>query len=268
MTGIVALWSLALLAFERYIVICRPLGNTRLQGKHAALGLAFVWIFSFIWTIPPTMGWSSYTTSKIGTTCEPNWYSGDYNDQTFIITFFTTCFILPLLVILVSYGKLMRKLRKVSDTQGRLGCTRKPERQVTQMVVIMILAFLICWSPYAAFSILVTAWPSIELNPRLAAIPAFFSKTATVYNPIIYVFMNKQFQRCLIHLFCCSDQDVSTSNVNPVSQKATVTLNNNCGKMSTVAPHGALFNQRSEDEHSSCHMFAQLTLSENKVCPT
>ncbi|XP_066477528.1 opsin-VA-like [Tiliqua scincoides] len=266
--GIVALWSLALLAFERYIVICRPLGNMRLRGKHAALGLAFVWVFSFIWTIPPTMGWSSYTTSKIGTTCEPNWYSGDYNDQTFIITFFTTCFILPLLVILVSYGKLMQKLRKVSDTQGRLGCTRKPERQVTRMVVIMILAFLICWSPYAAFSILVTAWPSIELNPRLAAIPAFFSKTATVYNPIIYVFMNKKFQRCLIHLFRCSNQDISDSNVNPVSQKATVTHNNNCGETSTLAPHVTLFNRRSEeDEPSSCHSFAKLTISENKVCP-
>lgn len=60
------------------------------------------------------------------------------------------------------------------------------------MVVIMIFAFLICWSPYAAFSILVTACPSIELDARLAAIPAFFSKTATVYNPIIYVFMNNQ----------------------------------------------------------------------------
>ncbi|KFW02532.1 Opsin-VA, partial [Fulmarus glacialis] len=111
--GIVALWSLALLAFERYIVICRPLGNMRLRGKHAALGIAFVWTFSFIWTIPPTMGWSSYTTSKIGTTCEPNWYSGAYTDHTYIIAFFITCFIVPLLVILVSYGNLMWKLRKV-----------------------------------------------------------------------------------------------------------------------------------------------------------
>ncbi|NXD84511.1 OPSO protein, partial [Halcyon senegalensis] len=190
--GIVALWSLALLAFERYIVICRPLKNMCLRGKHAALGIAIVWTFSFIWTIPPTMGWSSYTTSKIGTTCEPNWYSGAYTDRTYIIAFFTTCFIVPLLVILVSYGKLMQKLRKVSDTQGRLGTTRKPERQVTRMVVVMIAAFLICWMPYATFSMLVTAYPSIELDPCLAAIPAFFSKTATVYNPIIYVFMNKQ----------------------------------------------------------------------------
>lgn len=60
------------------------------------------------------------------------------------------------------------------------------------MVVVMIVAFMVGWTPYAAFSILVTAHPTIVLDPRLASIPAFFSKTAAVYNPIIYVFMNKQ----------------------------------------------------------------------------
>lgn len=81
-------------------------------------------------------------------------------------------------------------LFKVSH--GRLATARKPERQVTRMVVVMIVAFMVGWTPYAAFSILVTAYPTIELDPRLAAIPAFFSKTAAVYNPIIYVFMNRQ----------------------------------------------------------------------------
>lgn len=77
-------------------------------------------------------------------------------------------------------------------SHGRLATAKKPERQVTRMVVVMILAFMVGWTPYAAFSILVTAHPTIELDPRLASIPAFFSKTAAVYNPIIYVFMNKQ----------------------------------------------------------------------------
>ncbi|NXO20765.1 OPSO protein, partial [Cisticola juncidis] len=190
--GIVALWSLALLAFQRCLLICRPLGNARLRGKQAALGIVFMWSFSFIWTIPPATGWSSYTTSKIGTTCEPNWYPGAYADRTYIITFFITCFIVPLFVILVSYGKLMWKLKKLRRSTHKLGTTRRPERQVTRMVVFMIIAFLICWMPYATFSILVTAYPSIELDPCLAAIPAFFSKTSTVYNPVIYVFMNKQ----------------------------------------------------------------------------
>lgn len=75
---------------------------------------------------------------------------------------------------------------------GRVATARKPERQVTRMVVVMIVAFLVGWTPYAAFAILVTIHPTMELDPRLASIPAFFSKTATVYNPIIYVFMNRQ----------------------------------------------------------------------------
>lgn len=88
--GIVALWSLAILAFERYFVICRPLKNVRLGVKHAAMGLVFVWTFSFIWTIPPVLGWNSYTVSKIGTTCEPNWWvknTVSLNLHSFIHTF-------------------------------------------------------------------------------------------------------------------------------------------------------------------------------------
>ncbi|XP_044154769.1 opsin-VA-like [Bufo gargarizans] len=263
--GIVALWSLSILAFERYIVICRPLRNLRLRGKHSAIGILFVWVFSFIWTIPPTMGWSSYTTSKIGTTCEPNWYSGETEDHTYIITFLTTCFVLPLLLIFVSYGKLMRKLRKVSDTQNRLGSCRKPEKEVTRMVVIMILAFLICWTPYAALSILVTAHPTIKLDPRLSSIPAFFAKTASMYNPIIYVFMNKQFRRCLLQMFHCNDLETKESN-NPTSERVVLNRSNHGGEMQAIAAH-ITSDRKTEEQQSSCNSFAQLPTSENKIYP-
>ncbi|XP_016342815.1 vertebrate ancient long opsin a [Sinocyclocheilus anshuiensis] len=262
--GIVALWSLAVLAFERFFVICRPLGNIRLRGKHAALGLLFVWTFSFIWTIPPVLGWSSYTVSKIGTTCEPNWYSGDVHDHTFIIMFFTTCFIFPLGVIIVCYCKLLRKLRKVSNTHGRLGNARKPERQVTRMVVVMIVAFMVAWTPYAAFSIVVTALPSIHLDPRLAAVPAFFSKTAAVYNPIIYVFMNKQFRKCLVQLLSCSDVTVIEGNINQTTERAGMTNESNTGEMSAIAGTVPPKTEEHPNERSSC---AQIPIPENKVCP-
>lgn len=60
------------------------------------------------------------------------------------------------------------------------------------MVVVMIVAFVVAWTPYALFSFIVTVHPTIYLDPIMAAVPAFFAKTAAVYNPIIYVFMNKQ----------------------------------------------------------------------------
>lgn len=261
--GIVALWSLAVLSFERFFVICRPLGNIRLQAKHAALGLLFVWTFSFIWTFPPVLGWNRYTISKIGTTCEPDWYSRTNKDHSYIITFFSTCFILPLGVIFFCYGKLLRKLRKVSH--GRLATARKPERQVTRMVIVMIVAFMVGWTPYAVFSILVTIYPSIELDPRLAAIPAFFSKTAAVYNPIIYVFMNKQFRKCLITLFTGAMLD----NCNQTSERPGVTAESHTGEMSAIAariPVGTS-SQKSDDSPTECGSFAQLPIPENKVCP-
>ncbi|XP_051815901.1 opsin-VA-like [Acanthochromis polyacanthus] len=260
-SGIVALWSLAVLSFERFFVICQPLGNIPLQEKHAILGLLFVWTFSFIWTFPPVLGWNRYTVSKIGTTCEPDWYSTNMTDHSYIITFFTTCFILPLGVIFFCYGKLLQKLRKVS--RRRPATARKPERQVTRMVVVMIVAFMVGWTPYAAFSILVTAYPTIELDPRLASIPAFFSKTAAVYNPIIYVFMNPQFRTCLIQLFT-GKETIPESNLNQTSRRPGITLEKQVGKTSAIAariPVGGTVPPKSNGS------FAQLLIPESKMCP-
>ncbi|CAJ0966587.1 unnamed protein product [Ranitomeya imitator] len=186
-------------------------------------------------------------------------YSGEIQDQTFIITFLMTCFVLPLILIFVSYGKLMRKLRKVSDTQSRLGSSRKPEKEVTRMVIIMILAFLICWSPYAAFSILVTAHPTIELDPRLSAIPAFFAKTASMYNPL---------STCLLQMFHCNDLDLKESN-NPTTERVMLNRTNHGSEMHTIAAHISTNNgnRKTEEEQSSCNSFAQLPMSENKICP-
>ncbi|KAI5617386.1 vertebrate ancient long opsin a [Silurus asotus] len=266
--GIVGMWSLATLAFERYFVICRPLGNVRLRVKHAALGLLFVWTFSFIWTIPPVLGWSSYTVSKIGTTCEPNWYSGDPHDHTFIITFFLTCFILPLAVIIVCYSKLLRKLRKVSNSNRRLVNARKPDQQVSSMVVVMIVAFMVAWTPYALFSITVTIHPTIYLDPILASVPAFFAKTAAVYNPIIYVFMNKQFRKCLIQLLSCSSN--TTVEMNQSTDRAGMTGESNSGEMSAIAariPAASTSSPKPNEEHSNSCSYSQLPIPENKVCP-
>nr|XP_009927863.1 PREDICTED: opsin-VA-like [Haliaeetus albicilla] len=158
-------------------------------------------------------------------------------------------------------------LGQVSDTQGRLGSTRKPERQVTRMVVVMIIAFLICWMPYAAFSILVTAYPSVELDPCLAAVPAFFSKTATVYNPIIYVFMNKQFRKCLIQMFSCSAIETAESSMNPTSERAMITQDKRGSEMSTMAVCSTISKKKTGDERRNCRSFAELAASENKICP-
>uniref|UniRef100_A0A8C0H155 G-protein coupled receptors family 1 profile domain-containing protein n=1 Tax=Chelonoidis abingdonii TaxID=106734 RepID=A0A8C0H155_CHEAB len=204
LTGIVGLWSLAILAFERYIVICKPMGDFRFQHKHAVMGCAFTWIWSLLWTTPPMLGWSSYVPEGLRTSCGPNWYTGGSNNNSYILTLFITCFIIPLSLILFSYTNLLMTLRTVAAQQKESETTQRAEREVTRMVIAMVMAFLICWLPYSTFAMVVATNNDIPIQPTLASLPSYFSKTATVYNPIIYIFMNKQFRDCLLKMMYCN----------------------------------------------------------------
>lgn len=56
------------------------------------------------------------------------------------------------------------------------------------MVVVMIFAYCVCWGPYTAFACFAAANPGYAFHPLAAALPAYFAKSATIYNPVIYVF--------------------------------------------------------------------------------
>ncbi|XP_063002866.1 pinopsin-like [Elgaria multicarinata webbii] len=215
LTGIVGLWSLAILAFERYLVICKPVGDFRFQRRHAVIGCVFTWAWSSLWTVPPLCGWSSYVPEGLGTSCGPNWYTGGGGNNSYIMVLFVTCFAIPLAIILFSYANLLMTLRAVAAQQKETETTQRAEREVTRMVVAMVVAFLVCWLPYASFAMVVAIHKDLIIQPALASLPSYFSKTATVYNPIIYIFMNKQFRSCLFHTMTCGHRPWATQETTP-----------------------------------------------------
>ena len=58
--GLVTGWSLAFLAFERYIVICKPFGNFRFSSRHALLVVVATWLIGVGVGLPPFFGWSRW----------------------------------------------------------------------------------------------------------------------------------------------------------------------------------------------------------------
>lgn len=56
--GEIALWSLVVLAIERYVVVCKPMSNFRFGENHAIMGVAFSWIMALACAAPPLFGWS------------------------------------------------------------------------------------------------------------------------------------------------------------------------------------------------------------------
>lgn len=74
----------------------------------------------------------------------------------------------------------------------RVGKKNRSENKVTCMVGIMIMAFMIAWTPYSIFSLIKQFGNPDSISPGMAILPSLFAKTSICYNPIIYVGMNSQ----------------------------------------------------------------------------
>ncbi|XP_048878986.1 rhodopsin, like [Brienomyrus brachyistius] len=203
--GIIALWCLVVLAIERWIVVCKPFSNFRFGENHAIMGLAFTWIMALSCSAPPLFGWSRYIPEGMQCSCGIDYYTlkPEVNNYSFVIYMFAVHFFTPLTIILFCYGRLLCTVKEAAAQQQESETTQRAEKEVSRMVVIMLVSYLICWLPYASVAWYIFTHQGSVFGPVLMTAPAFFAKAAAVYNPLIYVCMNKQFRHCMITTLCC-----------------------------------------------------------------
>ncbi|XP_075426466.1 opsin-3-like isoform X3 [Ascaphus truei] len=188
--GTVSLVSLAVLSYERY---CTMMGSTEADVtnfRKAWLGILLSWVYCLLWTLPPLFGWSSYRLEGPGTTCSVNWHSRDANNTSYIVCLFIFCLVLPFTVIMYCYGKLLVAIKQVSGVSKGKG--RMREQRVLVMVIVMVVCFLVCWLPYGVMALIATFGKPGLIPPAASIIPSVLAKSSTVYNPVIYIFLNKQ----------------------------------------------------------------------------
>ncbi|KAK9966590.1 hypothetical protein ABG768_003692 [Culter alburnus] len=223
--GMVSLWSLAVVAVERWLVICKPLGNFTFKTHHAILGCIFPWIFALGASLPPLFGWSRYIPEGLQCSCGPDWYTinNKYNNESYVMFLFCFCFAVPFGAIVFCYGQLLITLKLAAKAQADSASTQKAEREVTKMVVVMVFGFLVCWGPYTSFSLWMISHRGEQFDLRMATIPSCLSKGSAVYNPVIYVLMNKQFRSCMMKMvFGKNTEDDETSSSSQVTQVSSV----------------------------------------------
>uniref|UniRef100_A0A8C1KR81 Rhodopsin n=1 Tax=Cyprinus carpio TaxID=7962 RepID=A0A8C1KR81_CYPCA len=228
--GQIALWSLVVLAIERYIVVCKPMGSFKFSTKHALAGIAFTWIMAFSCAAPPLVGWSRYIPEGMQCSCGPDYYTlnPEYNNESYVIYMFVCHFILPVTIIFFTYGRLVCTVKAAAAQQQDSASTQKAEREVTKMVILMVLGFLVAWTPYATVAAWIFFNKGSAFSAQFMAIPAFFSKSSSIFNPIIYVLLNKQFRSCMLTTLFCGK--------NPLGDEESSTVSTSKTEVSSVSP--------------------------------
>ncbi|KAA8578812.1 hypothetical protein FQN60_000114 [Etheostoma spectabile] len=95
--GEVSLWSLVVLAVERYVVVCKPMGSFKFSGTHAGAGVLFTWIMASACAGPPLLGWSRYIPEGLQCSCGPDYYTlaPGFNNESYVMYMFAVHFFLP-----------------------------------------------------------------------------------------------------------------------------------------------------------------------------
>ncbi|KAJ3610815.1 hypothetical protein NHX12_022906 [Muraenolepis orangiensis] len=186
-------FSNSLFAYERYI---RVVHAQVVDFRWAWRTIGHIWLYSLAWTGAPLLGWNRYTLEVHELGCSLDWASKDPNDASFILFFLLACFIVPVGIMIYCYGNILymvRMLRSVEDLQTvQIIKILRYEKKVAAMFLLMICCFLVCWTPYAAVSMMEAFGRKSAVSPAVAIIPSFFAKSSTAYNPLIYILMSRK----------------------------------------------------------------------------
>ncbi|KAI1903094.1 hypothetical protein AGOR_G00023670 [Albula goreensis] len=199
--GIVSLVSLSILSYERYSAVLCSTNADVSDFRKAWLFIGGSWLYSLVWTVPPLLGWSSYGPEGPGTTCSVQWQNPSANSISYVICLFIFCLLLPLLLMVFCYGKILLVIRGVARINQT--SAQRRENHILVMVVFMVSCYLLCWMPYGIMSLAATFGRRGLISPVASIVPSILAKSSTVINPIIYVLFNNQFYRCFMALMRC-----------------------------------------------------------------
>lgn len=100
---------------ERLRIIRSPNQRMRIEQKYPATYILSVWIFAFLVTIPPILGWGKYSIEGTGVSCSVDWESTTLNSLTYIAFLFVIGFLVPVIVIVSSYAGVCITLHQVKS---------------------------------------------------------------------------------------------------------------------------------------------------------
>ncbi|NXJ93739.1 DRD3 protein, partial [Corythaixoides concolor] len=99
----------------------------------------------------------------------------------------------------LSDGRTISSL-KLAHQQPRLIQLR--ERKATQMLAIVLGAFIVCWLPFFLIHILNAHCPSCRVPPGLYSASTWLGYVNSALNPIIYTTFNTDFRKAFLKILC------------------------------------------------------------------
>ncbi|XP_062320345.1 opsin-5-like [Osmerus eperlanus] len=204
--GLASINTLTVISVTRYIKGCHPNKAHCIRMSTILISVMFIWSGALFWSMAPLLGWGSYTDRGYGT-CEVDWSKAHHStiSKSYIMSILISCFLVPVLVMLFSYVSIINTVKSSNAmcADGYLNSRqRKLERDVTRVSIAICTAFVLAWSPYAVLSLCSAL--GVYVPNTSSVFTRLLAKSASFYNPLIYLGMSAKFRRDVVMLLPCA----------------------------------------------------------------
>lgn len=214
-------------------MIKNPLLVLKISSRYILICIAFTWIYSLACVLPQLFVLEhGFVLEGFLTSCTFNYLDRSLEQTLLMMAMFVFGFFIPLMLIIVFYFLMWYYLRNnsvfltysvrrqtirsqhedtslIASTRNRTlneskksntsqnsssECQLRREIRVARMIILIVLAFVVAWSPYAVVTLFAQFAPikyvNVYVTPFTTSLPALFAKLSSVYNPVLYTLTN------------------------------------------------------------------------------
>ncbi|XP_066478035.1 G-protein coupled receptor 83 isoform X1 [Tiliqua scincoides] len=193
--------TLTAIAVDRRQVIMHPL-KPRISTTKSLTCICVIWLMATCFSLPHAIYQKLFTFeySEEITRClclpdfpEPADLFWKYLD----LATFTLLYILPLLIISITYMTVAKKLwfrRVIGDvTIEQYFALQRKKMMTIKMMMLVVVIFAVCWFPLNCYVILLSS-QVIHTNNGLYFAFHWLAMSSTCYNPFVYCWLNENFR--------------------------------------------------------------------------
>ncbi|XP_018351837.1 PREDICTED: rhodopsin [Trachymyrmex septentrionalis] len=211
--GCGSIWTMTMIAFDRYNVIVKGLSAKPMTIKGALIRIFAIWLFTILWTIAPLFGWNRYVPEGNMTACGTDYLTKDIVSRSYILFYSIFVYFMPLFLIIYSYffiiqavaahEKNMREQAKkmnVASLRSAENQSTSAECKLAKVALMTISLWFMAWTPYLVINFS-GIFETTKISPLFTIWGSLFAKANAVYNPIVYGISHPKYRAALFQRF-------------------------------------------------------------------
>lgn len=196
----VSVYTLSLLAVERYHALLKPFRTPRIHESNVLYALGSTWVVASVTQIPVFM----YTSfNKVSGNCESPWTSkkAAHSMKNAVIAIITLNVFLPMILISVCYAFIITAIRKSTSARTFDPRDLQSKKKIVKLLIAVTIVFYACFLPFGLYMMIIASSYVDGFSPgrkfafwRGYEAVKCFMYTSSSLNPVLYAFQSSNYR--------------------------------------------------------------------------